>query len=334
MTPFFDTTISERNSEKMIINDFLALVASVFDAHSVVLFQPDSENQAAKIKGYFSLCDSIDEELEIPQGKGLVGWILKNKEPLLYNVAESQQPNLGYYMDETEDYIRSFIGTPIAGGGALCIDSKKMSHFPEHNQKLLNLFAKLVLQIQDTIQKNHKSSHVDGYFHILEQLADLKKHYSGWSSFLRKFLHIIAVGSGFEYVAFASLAQQKNHYIIEGEYPPRLTEKEFSFSSGIVGWVFRNEETIQNDGHNNTPSNPIFGNIASFPSFRASVCIPIKVDKHTVGVLCFASTAPKDLTNEFKLFTRIICEDLAQFLEIVSLRYRVYRQSKKAIDNE
>ena len=325
MTSYANKSFSAESADNGIMNEFLALVASTFDAHSVVLFQPSSESSHANLQANFSMSGSIDPNAVIAQGKGLVGWILRNKEPLLYNVADYNQPNLGYYVDETEDYIRSFVGAPVPGGGALCMDSKKTHFFHENKQHLLHLFAKLVPQIQEIIKQSKRSEDVENYFRILEQLADIKKNYSGWSSYLRKFLRLLSIGCGFEYVAFATLSNKKEHYIIEGEYPSLLTEKEFSFSGGIVGWVFRNEEVVQSDGKGSVPTTPIFGKIDSFPAFCASVCLPIRVEKNTVAVLTFASTIPKDLNSELKLLTRLVSEDLSQFLEVVSLRYRVHK---------
>jgi len=325
MTLYTDEPLSIESTDTNIMNEFLALIASTFDAHSVVLFQPSSENSHANLLAHFSMSDSIDTGAVIAQGKGLVGWILRNKEPLLYNVAEYNQPNLGYYVDETEDYIRSFVGAPVPGGGALCMDSKKNHFFHENKQHLLHLFAKLVPQIQEIIKQSKRSDNVESYFRVLEQLTDLKKNYTGWSSYLRKLLRLLSVGCGFEYVAFASLSNKKDYYLVEGEYPSLLSEKEFSFSGGIVGWVFRNEVVVQSDGKGSPPTPPIFGKVDSFPTFYASVCLPIIVEKNTVAVLIFASTIQKDLNSELKLLTRLVSEDLAQFLEVVSLRYRVYK---------
>ena len=135
----------EKNS---IIDNFLALVASSFDAHSVLLFMPESENSPAKLISYFSMSEkAVLRDVQIPQGKGLVGWILKNRQPLLYQIPEDNRANLGYYLDETEDTIHSFMGTFIAGNGALCLDSKKSNFFSDNQQKLLDLYGKILPQL-------------------------------------------------------------------------------------------------------------------------------------------------------------------------------------------
>lgn len=317
----------EKNS---IIDNFLALIASAFDAHSVLLFMPESENSPAKLVSYFSMSEkSIHHDVQIAQGKGLVGWILKNKQPLLYQIPEENRANLGYYLEETEDLIHSFMGTFVAGNGVLCLDSKRHNFFSDNQQKLLDLYGKILPQLFDIVQKSSETSTVEHYFQLLEQLADLKKNYNGWSPYLRKLLQLLSVSLGFEYVAFTSLSEKKDHYYIDGEYPTITARKEFGFSGGLVGWVYKNEEIIQNDGKDSIRNLPLYAKNDDLPVFPATVCIPIRIEKNVAAVLCLASSTSKNFNSNFKIITRVISEDLAQFLEIVALRYRVQKNKNK-----
>lgn len=314
-----------------IINNFLALIASTFEAHSVMLFMPESENSTAKLTAFFSMSEkNVNREAKIAAGKGLVGWILKNRQPLLFQIPEESQANLGYYADETEDAIHSFMGTFVAGNGALCLDSKKLNFFAENQQKLLDLFAKMIPQLLAAANVGRQSSAVELYLQLLEQLADLKKNYNGWSPYLRKLLQVLSVSLGFEYVAFTSLSGKKDTFYIDGEYPSVTVNKEFGFSGGLAGWVYKNEEMIQNDGKGSSSgAMPLYSKNDGLPLFPAVVCIPIRVEKSTAAVLCLASASPKDFGTDFKIITRVISEDLAQFLEIVALRYRVHKNTAK-----
>ncbi len=49
-----------------IFDNFLALIASTFDAHSVLLFMPESENSAAKLVSFFSMSDkSVNQNAQL-----------------------------------------------------------------------------------------------------------------------------------------------------------------------------------------------------------------------------------------------------------------------------
>ena len=61
----------------------LSIVCSVFDAYSVVLFLPDEEGEAHHLEAAFSLGERVASNASVLPGKGLVGWIIRNRQPLL-----------------------------------------------------------------------------------------------------------------------------------------------------------------------------------------------------------------------------------------------------------
>ena len=60
----------------------LSIVCSVFDAYSAVLFLPDEEGEAHYLSAAFSLGDKISPDVSILPGRGLVGWIIRNRQPM------------------------------------------------------------------------------------------------------------------------------------------------------------------------------------------------------------------------------------------------------------
>lgn len=205
----------------------LALVASVFDAYSVVLFQPEDETgkSEARLTAFFSLGDEIARGARIPPGKGLVGWILRNKAPLLVDSIDQNQAFLGYYQEQSEPDIRSFMGCPVPGGGALCIDSKRAGAFTGSRQKLLHLFALMIPQLESLVTHSDHDREVGVYFAALERMADLRASYAGWGEYMNKLLALLKETTGFHYVAFASRVEGSARYIVEGECPPLLNRQ-------------------------------------------------------------------------------------------------------------
>ena len=103
-------------------NTLLALVRTTFDAHSAVLFLPDQSGN------YTVALSSTDnepsvQEVTIAPGKGLVGWILRHKQPVIVNNLDMRHTFLGYYDENDEGAISAFMGCHIPEGGALCVDS-------------------------------------------------------------------------------------------------------------------------------------------------------------------------------------------------------------------
>ena len=114
-------------------NTLLALVRTTFDAHSAVLFLPDQSGN------YTVALSSTDnepsvQEVTIAPGKGLVGWILRHKQPVIVNNLDMRHTFLGYYDENDEGAISAFMGCHIPEGGALCVDSVRPRAYTEEDQ--------------------------------------------------------------------------------------------------------------------------------------------------------------------------------------------------------
>lgn len=311
----------------------LAIIASVFDAYSVVLFQAENEGLPARVAASFSMDSLISTSSRIPPGKGLVGWILRNKAPLLVDSIEENQAYLGYYLEGREPDIRTFMGCPVPGGGALCIDSLKRQAFPGNRQKLLHLFATMIPQLQQVASHSGHNREVNTYFTALEHLTELRANYSGWDSYMSSMLQVLKESTGFQYVVFASTVEGSSEFIVEGEYPVLINkdgqQTELPINSGIVGWVLRNGEALYNEGGTQAMT-PVLGKNPDMPEFASAICLPIKVDRTTCAVICLAGLEPRPFSEELRSFVRMVADDIARLLENISLRFRVRKLMPQA----
>ena len=306
------------------VESILALAASVFDAYSVVLFEAPKAGQKAQILAAYSLGDHIDQYATITPGRGLVGWILRNHSPIVIGSIDENHAYLGYYKDEQLPGICSFLGCPLPDGGILCVDSRQRHAFSPEKQKLIAVFADMLAQVQQMESDDIADSSSD-YLTALNRLADLRRSYSGWKSYLTQLLPVVLENSGFHYAVFASRAEGSSNYIVEGEYPPLLLKDsapmEIAVHNGIVGWVFRNEEPLFNDGKAGIM--PLFGKRSDVPEFASAVCVPVQVNKSTCGVLCIASRDKQPIEEPLRIFLRLAADDLGRMLEVLALRYRL-----------
>ncbi|WP_446423827.1 GAF domain-containing protein [Mailhella sp.] len=319
---------------KTPIESILALAASVFDAYSVVLFEAPREGRSQIIAAY-TQGDHIDQDAVIAPGRGIVGWILRNSAPLVMNSLESSQTSLGYYQEDWLPEIGSFLGCPLPEGGVLCVDSLRRHAFPQEKQNLIAVFAEIVAQVLTMDGQNGGSDSGGAFLLALDRLAELRRRYSGWKNYIARLLGILVENSGFEYAAFSSRPEGSPKYIVEGESPQLLLKDgkpmELSVHSGIVGWVFRNEEPLYNDGR--AGSTPLYGKMDGVPEFGAAVCVPVIMDKTACGVLCLASGEKKPIPEELRAFMRLAADDLGQMLEALSLRYRMRTMEKASKRN-
>lgn len=308
-------------------NTLLALVRTTFDAHSAVLFLPDQSGN------YTVALSSTDgepnvQEVAIAPGKGLVGWILRHKQPVIVNNLDMRHTFLGYYDEEDEGAVSAFMGCHIPEGGALCVDSVRPRAYTEEDQLLLHRFARHIARQVHSAGLASDAEDLRRYFAQLERLSELGARTPHWGEYLKTFLRLMAESTGFEYVAFATTQEGESTYTVEGENTPLLITEEGRpdlplASGGLVSWVFRNDVPVHAEGSDGAPSTPLFGKLPGVPDFQAVICLPVQMNKVTCGVVCLAGLEPRALSPHLRTFAKIGAAYLAQYLEMLYLRHRL-----------
>ncbi|MDL2267374.1 GAF domain-containing protein [Desulfovibrio sp. OttesenSCG-928-G15] len=316
----------------------LAILCSVLDAYTAALFLPDESSHSAEYdeghKSYylasaFSLGNKMDFSADVVPGRGLVGWILRNKEPLIVANFDQRQNYLGYYSGNEEQSIKAFIGCPLPGGdGALCVDSKRQYSFSEKDQKMLHLFADLISQMQADDDGKEEKRLMLKYYAALRTIYALRHQYSRWADFLRHFLDLMATMTGFAYCTLCTRDFDGESYSVEGENTPLMlrqgqTPPSFPMSHGIVGWVFRNGTQVCSAGSDSSPETRLVGRGVDLPAFQTVFALPLVIQRKTRGVLCLAHDMPIDVTQTTKDFARMASEHLSLFLENLYVKCRL-----------
>ena len=303
----------------------LTIICSVFDAYSAVLFLPESEGEH-KLASFFSLGDRILSPEEADPGKGLAGWIARNRRPLLVPNFDQSKSRLGYYQSDEEKNIKAFMGCPVPGGGVLCVDSKRQYSFSDKDHKILQLFSELIGQ-QQRSGMDSPVGDIPRYFAQLGIIQELRFRYKRWPAFLEHFLRTVREAAGFDYCAFASCDAECQTYTIEGETAPLMLDGQNSASlpvnSGIVGWVFRNEQPVFSETAGDAPSAAPFGKAGDVSSFQTVMCLPVAIDRVTRGVICLAHTTVLPMPEVMRSFVRQATDHLALFLENLYLKNRL-----------
>lgn len=316
-----------------IENHILGLVCSVFDAYSAVLFLPEEDSDQYYLAASFSLGNNIPDNVAITPGKGLVGWIIQDRNPILLAPFDQPESALGYYARGREESIKAFMGCPLPTGGALCVDSKKQYSFSEKDFKILGLFAEL-LSKQQTLSQNDLAGDIPRYFAELGVIQNLRFRYKKWPTFLKNYLSTMRDATDFEYCAFATLREKGEYYCLESESPSLLMEEgdtlKIPLGSGIAGWVFLNEQSVIVEGLEGTQASPLFGKLPDMPEFSAFMCIPVMVNKSCRGVLCLASSTPRQIDESLRSFVRQAVDHLGLFLENLYLTNRLRNMLPKA----
>ena len=315
----------------------LALLCSVLDAYSAVLFLPVKGETPAvyRMAASFSLGNLLNPEAEQAEGRGLVGWILRTGEPLLVSDFDRKRNQLGYYAEGEERHIKAFMGCALPGGaGALCVDSKRQYSFTERDQKLLHLFAQLIRDMQAEWDAEADRRVMAKYYGALRAIHELRREHTRWKNFLRHFLELLAAITDNSYAMFCSRSATGEAYVVEGESRPLLalgsTPPSYPMSHGVVGWVFRNSSPVFSDGPDGLPPDaPLVGHNQDIPRFQSVIALPLIMQRKTRGVLCLAGDTPREPDEACNDFIRMVAEHLALFLENLYIKCRLREKNQQ-----
>jgi len=168
---------------------------------------------------------------------------------------------------------------------------------------------------------------VPRYFAQLGIMQELRFRYKRWPVFLEHFLRTVREATGFDYCAFASCGADSQSYTIEGETAPLMLDGQnpasLPLNSGIVGWVFRNEQPVFSEGEGASPSAAPFGKVGDISNFQTVMCLPVVISQSTRGVLCLAHTTALPMPEAMRSFVRQAADHLALFLENLYLKNRL-----------
>jgi len=313
----------------------LAIVCSVFDAYSAVLFLNQGQEGHYKANSWFSLGDRVDPECVVISGKGIVGSIAANQQPLLINNFDRKRGRLEYYGHEGEPNIKAFMGCMLKdNAGVLCLDSKRTFSFSEKDQKILHLFADLINDIRLRLVAAGRHENESGYYHSLQLIQGLRKRLTRWDAFLENFLLLVAETTGFDYCFLAARDDNGKNYYLEGANRPLFsgnpTEMQFAVGTGLVGWVFKNNAPVFLGVHESAGSvSPLFGKTVHTPMFQSLMCLPLHFSRATRGVLGFAHEDGIEISEHVKSFAQMAGGHLELFLENLFLKSKL-RDLKKA----
>lgn len=330
----------ETNTGLSTITD---IVGNVFEAHTAVLFLRRGP-KAYGVASAFSLSDHVAREAVLAPGEGLVGWILRNRKPLLITNFDKKRGILGYYRSGGESSVRAFMGSPLGDGaegeslGVLCLDSRRTYSFSERDQKILHQFAQLAHGLAMESQARKREDTSLNYYRCLCTLSALRDKFARWDVYLEHFLSLVSQATGFEHCCLAVRGEDGASYHLEGisgQSPGMWNSMQgtFPLGSGLVGWVFKHNQPVvrgadgaaapASSGNGDAGGQPLFGSGADCLSAASALCLPLPVHKRVRAVLCLASGQPMPVDEDLRTFAAMVAGNLAQFLENLYLKNRL-----------
>ncbi len=133
---------------KKRINSFIELISNIMEAYTVILFLADEEDESVlNLSSFCSLSRSLNKKCTIVRGEGIVGWVHKEKKPVLASHFDKRDATtLKFY--EKDENIKSLLAIPLPEKyGVLYVDSKKSYIFTEEKEKILTQMSHVLVSV-------------------------------------------------------------------------------------------------------------------------------------------------------------------------------------------
>jgi signal transduction protein with GAF and PtsI domain len=287
--PFFRMPLP---SSKDILPDYglqelIQLVSNVTEAFTTALFLIDSRQNNLKLKGYHSLSLHIDPEVSLQIGDSLIGWVAKNQRAVNISQFDRDTRNLKLYL--RDEKIKAFLAVPVGEVGVLCIDSKRNYVFTEKDQKILQCFATLVLQVlqaQVTGFREMRQRHILEFF---DQINTLSQARLELPLYYQKILNQCRQFTATDMAFLALIPQKGDRYKIvasEGTLTAPLRKTVLSIDMGLTGWVIReNRPLVRRSMKPRTHKSYIFFPEDPCIHFQSYIGIPLNFFGKLYGVM-------------------------------------------------
>ena len=298
-----------------LLDSLLPFASDVFAAHSIVLFEAQ-DDASAKIRLAYGN-DDIDRAAVLYPGRGLAGWILRNKSRLVVNSLQGSRGYLTYYREGALPAVRSFMGCFIPDMGVACIDSLEENAFPPEKQKLFAGLSRTLALACAACESQEEAGHMSA----LEEIQALRTHYAGWKGYIASLLGLFRRHGGFEFAAFASRADSRQYRLEHcvPDLPQDAGKLVFSVYSDIIGWTFRNDRPVFCEGDAGSPA--VFLKTPFERHFPCYACLPVSLRSSGLcGVVFLGSSEPTAISRGLRSFLMLGAGELANTLEWLSSR--------------
>lgn len=329
---------SDRDVEKIFdsfLSTIMPLIKTTLFAESVVLLMVNFSKKKFYIR--YKATDHEDRFLSgdfINLDQGLPSIVFKNKNSLIENHLPNSENLLPYYSTKGQP-AKSFLGIPVYYKqqivGVMCADSSEEEAFSNDELKIMSMFGQL-LKIQ--LVSSNKLYEYETENWITKTLYDFSKEVLRLQSsdelwkFLGGFLKKVFDADRIIISERVNEAKSRIAYT-DRSMPAIRIGQEFPLNEGIVGWVFRkNESLLVEDFAEKENYVPRFLMQESpEPQYRSFLSVPISGNGMARAALSLESFKSNKFKEQSKKILETIAYQISSFLEKMEVIEKLNRQN-------
>ena len=285
------------------LDDLTALMSNCLDAYTAAVFVWDDRSKLFSLRAFHSLSKQIITKTQFSiENGGLIGWVLKNNQPLSVDHFDRDTKILPYY--QGEENIKSFLALPLQNtSGVLCVDSKRQYVFTSKDQKLLSSFATIISNALSAEQESFQHLRQRQLLSLWRQADALPADTDDPVPYLTRLLDsackYLPADAGLVAVPIKE-AQSLQPVAAFGNVPPSLIRNSHSADQGIMGWIFQNRKSLTISRFRSRTRLPfLFGPKDGIGRIGALIGMPLAWEADEVGgVIAFVCRTEANWSKE------------------------------------
>jgi diguanylate cyclase (GGDEF)-like protein len=306
------------------------LIKGSLSANTVCLFVPE-KGGALTINAFSSETENIRKDKKIEIGKGYVGWIGKEKIPLIVSELKGGYEALGFYGRDAG--VKSFLGIPLLYHGLLMgiitADSLNRDAFSKRDTEILEAFGVLVIQLLKKAKVDQQIEFSARGVKALHEISSVMSSTLNLKEMGQKLIDLSGMIAPYNHGGLLlydeskdemELLASKNWDGIEGG-------SRFSAERSLVGWIARNRQPVLfSDLKTRRERIPIAPEINI--KARSFLGIPLDMKgERVVGVFALSSVEPGAFTGFQQYLLSILCNQAAVLITNAKLHFEMEKMA-------
>lgn len=311
------------NLSSDIVTRLVELAGNATNAFTAALYSIDHEKKTMSVRAHISLSSHFDAEVVFQCGKGPIGLVAKNKEPLLLENCEDEIAKIKVY--KKKELLKNFLAIPIIYDeveGVLVVDSKEIYNFSTKLQKIIAGFADqmawhLHREKQGLVGPKEEIFPYQDMLKFNRLLGD-QANSAGITGQLINIPPSIFTCDAIAIISFDK-EEEPGRVVRHRGWGTNITDMQVLPGKGIIGSCAKNKAPIWIENTENRKT-ILFSENEGMDEFKSRLAVPLLMNNQLLGVIACVSKKPAGLTPGHLNRLSMIASCAASFLSAARIK--------------
>ena len=313
------------------VQNLIDLISNSTDAYTTALFLAPGPERALTLYAYQSLSSSLNLNVSIGPGEGLIGWVHKSQKAV--NVDKFDHDTRRLLLYKADESIKSFMAVPLPKiNGVLSVDSKQRYVFTEKSQKIFNQFGQAVEMALDMRRQAASGLSMGRVVGFLSELGSTLEGEDKSAVAMRTVLSRIRefAGAAAAFLTVIVPGDPGKYFLAaqDGAGELKLPDENLPVKQGLAGWVMDRRKALILERATESDKSFIFIPDEPLRRLPAFAGWPLMWGGRLRGALLLAGNAPFAFDESSSQGLVLAADRLAAALEVEALLERIGEVSR------